>query len=58
MLGVKMMTMVEQLDGIKFDFMAPLSPKFQLGGSWTFSNTKPNKFELNSALSSATGNTM
>lgn len=28
MLGLKMMTMVEQIDGIKFDFMAPLSPKF------------------------------
>jgi hypothetical protein len=53
-----MMTMSEAVDGVKFDFMAPLSPKFQLGGSWTFSNTKPSKFELNSALSSATGNAM
>lgn len=58
MLGLKMMTMVDATDGIKFDFMAPLSPKFQMGGSWSFSNTKANKFELNTALSSATGNMM
>lgn len=58
MLGLKMMTMVDATDGIKFDFMAPLSPKFQMGGSWAFSNTKANKFELNTALSSATGNMM
>ena len=45
-MGLKILTMSEPLDGIKFDFMAPLSPKFQLGGSWVFSNTKANKFEL------------
>lgn len=49
------MSFIEPVDGIKFDFMAPLSPRFQLGGSWVFSNTKSNKFELNSALSSLTG---
>lgn len=51
MMGLKMMTMMEPLDGFKFDFMAPLSPKFQLGGSWVFSNSKANKFELHTALS-------
>lgn len=56
MMGLKMLTMVEPLDGIKFDFMMPLSPRFQLGGSWNFSNTKSNKFELHTALSSMTGN--
>lgn len=29
-----------------------------MGGSWNFSNTKANKFELNTALSSATGENM
>jgi len=51
-----MFTMMEPIDGIKFDFMAPMSPKFQLGGSWNFSNTKPNKFELHTALTSTSGN--
>lgn len=46
MVGLKMMSMMEPIDGIKFEFMAPLSPRFQLGGSWVFSNTKANKFEL------------
>lgn len=36
--------------------MAPLSPRFQLGGSWVFSNTKSSKFELHTALSSMSGN--
>lgn len=35
--------------------MAPLSQRFQLGGSWVFSNTKTSKFELNTALSSMSG---
>lgn len=51
-MGLKMLTMAEQLDGMKFDFMVPLSPRFNLGGSWNFSNTKANKFELHTALSS------
>jgi len=52
MMGLKIFTMVEPLDGFKFDFMAPLSPRFQVGGAWVFSNTKTNRFELNTALSS------
>lgn len=51
MMGLKMLTMVEPVDGFKFDVMFPLTPKFQLGGSWVFSNTKANKFELHTALS-------
>lgn len=47
--------MVEPIDGIKFEFMAPLSPRFQLGGAWVFSNTKANKFELQTALNSSSG---
>lgn len=53
---LKMLTMMEPIDGIKFDFMAPLSPRFQLGGSWVYSNTKASKFELQTALSSMSGN--
>lgn len=52
-----MLTMVDPIDGVKFDFMAPLSQRFQLGGSWVFSNTKTSKFELSAALSSL-GNPM
>lgn len=54
-MGIKMLTMSEQLDGMKFDFMVPLSPRFNLGGSWNFSNTKASKFELHTALSSLSG---
>lgn len=57
-MGLKMMTMLEPVDGIKFDFMAPLSQRFQLGGSWNFSNTKANRFELHTALSSTAANMM
>ena len=57
-MGLKMLTMVEPVDGIKFDFMAPLSQRFQLGGSWNFSNTKANRFELSTALSSLSANPM
>ena len=56
MMGLKMLSMLEPVDGIKFDFMAPLSPRFQLGGSWVFSNTKASRFELQTALSSLGGN--
>jgi|Laugresu1bdmlbdd_1035124.scaffolds.fasta_scaffold175028_1 hypothetical protein len=52
MMGLKMLTMGDPTDGMKFDFMVPLSQRFNLGGSWNFSNTKPNKFELHTALSS------
>ncbi len=55
-MGLKSMSFLDPVDGVKFDFMAPLSARFQLGCSWVFSNTKTNKFELNSALSSMTGN--
>lgn len=58
MMSLKMFTMVEPIDGIKLEFMAPLTPKFQLGGSWNFSNTKVNRFELSTALSSVSGNIM
>lgn len=37
---------MEPLDGIKFEFGMPLSPRFQLGGAWNFSNTKTSRFEL------------
>jgi Eukaryotic porin len=52
MMGLKMLTMADPLDGMKLDFMLPLSQRFQLGGSWLFSNTKASKFELHTALSS------
>jgi len=53
---LKMMTMSDPLDGMKFDVMLPFSSRFNLGGSWVFSNTKPNKFELHTALSSMSAN--
>lgn len=52
MMGLKMLTMGDPSDGMKLDFMVPLSPRFNLGGSWAYSNTKANKFELHTALSS------
>lgn len=54
-MGLKMLTMADPVDGMKLDFMVPLSQRFNLGGSWNFSNTKPNKFELHTALSSLSG---
>lgn len=53
-----MLTMVEPLDGVKFDFMFPLSQRFQAGASWVFSNTKANKFEMQGILSSLNENPM
>ena len=53
-MSLKMLTMMEPNDGIKFEFMAPISPRLQLGGGWVYSNTKPAKFELQTALTSAT----
>ena len=47
--------MAEPLDGMKLDFTVPLSQRFALGGGWTYSNTKPNKFELTCALNSLSG---
>lgn len=55
MMGLKILTMSDPLDGMKLDFMIPLSPRFNLGGSWLYSNTKANKFELQTALSSLSG---
>ncbi len=46
MIPIKMLTMCEALDGIRFDFSMGLSEKFQLGGTWNFSNTKPSNFSL------------
>jgi hypothetical protein len=58
MMGLKILTMQDPIDGVKFDFMAPLSQRFQLGGSWIFSNTKTSKFELSAALSSMSSHPM
>ncbi len=56
-LRFKMLTNMDVTDGIKFDMLAPLSQRFQLGGSWQYMNSKPNKFELLAVLSSdAQGN--
>jgi len=51
MIPVKMMTTCEALDGIRFDFNMGLSEKFQIGGSWNFSNTKPSNFALTTMYS-------
>ena len=55
MMGLKMLTMSDPLDGMRLDFMVPLSQRFNLGGSWNYSNTKPSKFEMHTALSSLSG---
>jgi hypothetical protein len=58
-MGMKILTMAEPLDGMKFDFTVPMSQRFALGGSWTYSNKKPNKFDLTCALNSlSAGNPM
>ncbi len=48
MMPIKMMTMSEGLDGLKFDINLGLTPKFQLGASWNFSNNpkQPPNFTL------------
>ena len=46
MMPVKMMSLMEKLDGIKLDIAAGLTPRFQLGGSWEYSNKKPPNFSL------------
>lgn len=46
MIPIKMLTQCEAIDGLRFDISAGLSEKFQLGGSWNFSNTKPSNFSL------------
>lgn len=51
MMPIKMLTSCEQLDGLRFDIAGGLSEKFQLGGSWNFSNTKPSNFSLNAMFS-------
>ena len=43
---LRMLSMCEQLDGLRFDVAGGLSEKFQLGTSWNFSNTKPSNFTL------------
>ena len=47
---MKMMSMMESHDGIKFEFNLPLSQTFQAGMGWSFSNSKPPKFEVNTVL--------
>lgn len=54
-MGLRMLTMTEPLDGMKLDFTVPMSQRFALGGAWTYSNTKPNKFDLTCALNSFSG---
>ena len=46
MLPVKMLTNVEQIDGLRFDVNLGLTQKFQLGASWNFSNRQPSNFSL------------
>jgi hypothetical protein len=48
---LKMMSMHENLDGVKFEANLPLSQTFQTGLAWVFSNTKPAKLEVNTMLS-------
>lgn len=47
---LKMFSMVDPNDGVKFDFNIPFSQTFQAGLGFVFSNTKAAKVELNSAL--------
>ncbi len=47
---IKMMTMVQGMDGFKLDINMGLSQTFQMGGSWSLCNSRPSSFSLNSAL--------
>lgn len=51
MIPIKMMTMCEAIDGLRFEINGGLSEKFQLGGAWNFSNTKPSNFSLTAMFS-------
>lgn len=51
MIPVKMLTTCEALDGLRFEMSMGLTEKFQLGGSWNFSNSKPSNFSLTTMFS-------
>lgn len=50
LMPIKMMSMVQSIDGFRLDLNMGVSQAFQMGGSWSISNTKPSHFSLNSAV--------
>lgn len=46
MAPIKMLTMCEKLDGLRFEISGGPSESFQLGAVWNFSNTSPPNFSL------------
>ena len=53
MMPLKMMTLMEKLDGVKLDISLPFHPCLQLGGQWDYSNKKPPNFNLMGVISQA-----
>jgi hypothetical protein len=58
MMPLKMMTMSDCMEGVKFEFAVPVSQKCQLGLGWNFHTTKAPKFEYNMMLMGGTPNPM
>ena len=55
MIGLRRLVVPEPLDGIKLKLNFPMSSRFAFGGAWTYSNTKPTKYELGCVLNSTAG---
>lgn len=53
MIGLRKVLVPEPLDGIKLNLNFPMSSRFAFGGAWTYSNTKPTKYELSCVLNSS-----
>lgn len=51
LLPIKLVTVLQGVDGMKVDVNMGLSQSFQLGGCWQYPNAdKPSSFSLNSAV--------
>ena len=44
--GLRALTMIEPLDGLKVDFGMGLSPRFQFSNSWTMPHGQPGSFDM------------
>jgi predicted metalloprotease len=50
---IKMYTNPDINDGLVVNLMMPFSQRFQLGGTWNYSNVKAGSFQLMSVLTQA-----
>ena len=53
-----MMSMMENPEGIKFEFAVPISQKCQLGLGWNFATTKTSRFESTLMIMGSTPSAM